>query len=212
MAKNRSEELPLSGYTITMPQEIKDVTAEVLAGVSDATPPAERAAAIQSKSSALETANSRPADGISARVMPMNEGLTYYLFSRRFCATCASFTRRPKIIGFFGGDPDNFEWPRHCGDFTFHARLRRPPTENPPDYASSNVPYKPKKFLSISMAGVKEGEFMMVMGYPGSTRRYRESYSVAYNQDVAIPFSIEFAPEQIEVLDHHGQERTSRCA
>ena len=80
VAQNRSEELPLTGYTITMTQDLKDVTADVLAGVSDATPPAERAASIQSKSSALETANSKPSDGITARVMAMNEGLTYYMF------------------------------------------------------------------------------------------------------------------------------------
>jgi hypothetical protein len=208
VAKNRSEELPLTGYTITMTQDLKDVTADLLAGVSDATPPAERAASIQSKSSALETANSKPADGITARVMSMNEGLTYYLFVTQVLRDVRVVYAPPKNIGFFGGDPDNFEWPRHVGDFTF-LRAYAAPDGKPSDYASSNVPYKPKKFLSLSMGGVKDNEFVMVMGYPGSTRRYRESYSVAYNQDVFIPFSVEMQQKQIEVLTIMGRANPS---
>ncbi len=208
VAKNRSEELPLTGYTITMTQDLKDVTADVLAGVSDATPAAERAASIQSKSSALETANSKPADGITARVMAMNEGLTYYLFVTQVLRDVRVVYAPPKNIGFFGGDPDNFEWPRHVGDFTF-LRAYAAPDGKPSDYASSNVPYKPKKFLSLSMGGVKDNEFVMVMGYPGSTRRYRESYSVAYNQDVFIPFSVEMQQKQIEVLTIMGRANPS---
>ena len=208
VAKNRSEELPLNGYTITMTQDLKDVTADVLAGVSDATPAAERAASIQSKSSALETANSKPADGVTARVMAMNEGLTYYLFISQVLRDVRVVYAPPKNIGFFGGDPDNFEWPRHVGDFTF-LRAYAAPDGKPSDYASSNVPYKPKKFLSLSMGGVKDNEFVMVMGYPGSTRRYRESYSVAYNQDVFIPFSVEMQQKQIEVLTIMGRSNPS---
>ncbi|MDQ3820003.1 MAG: S46 family peptidase, partial [Acidobacteriota bacterium] len=68
-----------------------------------------------------------------------------------------------------------------------------------------NVPYKPKKFLSLSMGGVKEGDLMLVMGYPGSTRRYRESYSVAYNQDIAMPFIIDTLRYQIETLQNAGK-------
>ena len=204
VAKNRSEELPLTGYTVTMTQDLKDVTADVLAGVSDATPPAERAASILSKSNALETANSKVADGIRARVMPLNEGLTYYLFTTQVLRDVRVVYAPPKNIGFFGGDPDNFEWPRHVGDFTF-LRAYAAPDGKPADYSSSNVPFKPKKFLSLSMGGVKDNEFVMVMGYPGSTRRYRESYSVAYNQDVFIPFSVEMQRKQIEVLTIMGR-------
>lgn len=208
VAQNRNEELPLNGYTITMTQDLKDVTAEVLAGVSDATPPAERAASIQSKSSALESANSKPADGISARVMAMNEGLTYYMFVTQVLRDVRVVYAPPKNIGFFGGDPDNFEWPRHVGDFTF-LRAYAAADGKPADYSSSNVPYKPRKFLSLSMGGIKDNEFVMVMGYPGSTRRYRESYSVAYNQDVFIPFSVDMQQKQIEVLTIMGRTNPS---
>ena len=208
LAHNRSEEMPLSGYMVSITQDLRDVTADVLAGTSDATPPAQRAASIQSKASALEVANSKAADGISARVMPMNEGLSYYLFTTLVLRDVRVVYAPPKNIGFFGGDPDNFEWPRHDGDFTF-LRAYAAADGKPADYATGNVPYKPKKFLTLSMAGVKDNDFVMVMGYPGLTKRYRESYSVDYNQDIALPFTIDLQRKQMDVLTEMGQTNPS---
>src|SRR5438552_2737800 len=198
-AKNRSEELPAKGYTAQITQELKDVTAEVLAGITEATSSQDRAAEIANKSRAIAAAASKPAEGITANVLPLNEGLSYYLFTYLTLPDVRIIYAPPKNVGFFGGDPDNFEWPRHDGDFTF-MRVYVGPDGKPADFSASNVPYKPKKFLSISLGGVKENEFVMVMGYPGSTRRYRESYSVAYNQDVAMPFLIDVFNKQIEEL------------
>src|SRR6266404_6497059 len=205
LAKDRSAELPAKGYTAQITQEMKDVTADVLSGVTDTTPQAERNAAITSKSRAIEIASAKPDAGISARVLPMNEGLSYYLFTYLELRDVRIVYSPPKNIGFFGGDPDNFEWPRHCGDFTF-MRVYVGADGKPADYSKSNVPYKPKKFLSISMSGVKENDFVMVMGYPGSTRRYRESYSVAYNQDVALPIQIDIFTKQLEALRNAGKD------
>ena len=199
VAKNRAEELALKTYTVSITQDIKDVTADVLSGVNDAMTPAARAAAIQTKTSALQSLHEKPADGVRARVAAMNEGQLYYLFTSLVLRDVRIVYAPPKNIGFFGGDPDNFEWPRHCGDFTF-MRAYVGADGKPAEYSAQNVPFKPKKFLSLSMGGVKENEFMMVMGYPGSTRRYRESYSVAYNQDVAMPMAVDILTKQIEVL------------
>src|SRR6266481_7809493 len=204
LAKNRSEELPAQGYTVQITQELKDVTAEVLTGVTDATPQQERNAAIAGKSHAIEMASAKPDAGITSRVLPLNEGLSYYLFTYLELRDVRIVYSPPKNIGFFGGDPDNFEWPRHCGDFTF-MRVYAGPDGKPANYSPSNVPYKPKKFLSLSMGGVKENDFVMVMGYPGSTRRYRERYSVAYNQDIAMPFLIDLFTYQIDTLQKAGQ-------
>ena len=204
LARSRSEELPAKGYTCQITQELKDVTAEVLSGITEATSPAERAAAIQTKTRALVAAAAKPAEGITATVLPLNEGLSYYLFTYLTLRDVRIVYAPPKNIGFFGGDPDNFEWPRHDGDFTF-MRVYASADGKPADYSTNNVPYKPKKFLSISMGGVKENDFVMVMGYPGSTRRYRESYSVAYNQDINMPFLIEIFNKQIEELQNLGK-------
>ena len=204
LAKTRSEEMPAVGYTAQITQELKDVTAEVLSGVTDTMPQSDRNAAIATKARAIEIAHAAPDAGITARVLPLNEGLSYYLFTYLELRDVRIVYAPPKNIGFFGGDPDNFEWPRHCGDFTF-MRVYAGADGKPAEYATTNVPYKPKKFLSISMGGVKENDFVMVMGYPGSTRRYRESYSIAYNQDVFMPFLIDLFNKQIEVMQREGE-------
>jgi hypothetical protein len=203
-AKTRAEELPAQGYTVTITQDLKDVTSEVLSGLSETLSPADRNRAITVKTQAIEAAGENEAEGISVRVLPMNDGLLYYKFTYLTLRDVRIAYAPPKNIGFYGGDPDNFEWPRHCGDFTF-MRAYVGPNGKPADYSTANVPYKPKKFLSLSMGGVKEGDFLMVMGYPGSTRRYRESYSVAYNQDIAMPFLVDLYTYQIETLQNAGK-------
>ncbi len=204
VAKTRAEELPAKGYNVTITQDLKDVTSEILSGVSETMSPAERSRAIQAKSRAMESAGANQAEGISVRVLPMNEGLFYYKFTYLVLPDVRIVYAPPKAIGFFGGDADNFEWPRHCGDFTF-MRAYAGPNGKPAEYSTANVAYKPKKFLPLSMAGVKEGDLMLVMGYPGSTRRYRESYSVAYNQDIVMPFLIDVYTRQIEALQNAGK-------
>ena len=204
LAKTRAEELPAKDYTAKITVDMKDVTAEILSGVNDAMSPPERAAAIASKIRSIQMTEAKPAESITATVVPMNEGLSYYLFHYLELNDVRIVYAPPKNIGFYGGDPDNFEWPRHDGDFTF-MRVYVGPDGRPADYSPRNVPYKPKKFLSISMAGVKENDFTMVMGYPGSTRRYRESYSVAYNQDSYLPLLIDVLHAQIDALQEEGK-------
>jgi len=215
LAKTRAEELPAKdssgqNYTAEITQDLKDVTAPVLSGVTDAMSPQDRSAAIAMNIRSIEAANTKAADGISAKVMPLNEGLSYYLFIYLKLTDVRIVYAPPKNIGFYGGDPDNFEWPRHCGDFTF-MRVYAGSDGKPRGYSPGNVPYKPKKFLSISMAGVKDNDFVMVMGYPGSTRRYRESYSIAYNQDIFMPLLIDTLRTQMEALQEEGKaSRESR--
>jgi hypothetical protein len=203
-ARTRETELPAQGYTVTITQDLKDITAEILNGIPDSASPSERNRAITAKTQAIEAAGENEAEGISVRVLPMNDGLSYYKFTYLTLRDVRVVYAPPKNIGFYGGDPDNFEWPRHCGDFTF-MRVYVGANGKPADYAAGNVPYRPKKFLSLSTGGVKENEFLMVMGYPGSTRRYRESYSVAYNQDVAMPFLVDMYTYQIETLRNAGK-------
>lgn len=202
-ARSRQEELPAKGYTVTITQTLKDVTSEILGGLSPTLGRDERNKAIQTKIEALEAAGTRAAEGIRVRVLPLYEGLTYYQFTYLVLRDVRVAYAPPKSIGFFGGDPDNFEWPRHCGDFAF-MRAYVGPDGKPAAYAKNNVPYRPSKFLTLSLGGVKEGDFTMVLGYPGSTRRYRESYSVQYNQDVAQPFYVDVFSKQISILEDIG--------
>jgi hypothetical protein len=204
-ANSQAEELPAKGYKVRMTLEMKDVTADVLSAVKPEMPPQARNAAIRAKVEEIEKANAgNEADGIEVGVERMTEGLFYYLFKYQIFRDVRIAYAPPKSIGFFGGDPDNFEWPRHCGDFTF-MRVYAGPDGKPADYSTNNVPYKPKKFLSLSMEGVKENDFVFVMGYPGGTRRYRESYSIAYNQDHRLPLLIDLFTTQIELLRNVGK-------
>ncbi len=204
-ANTRADELPARDYTVTITQDLKDVTSEILKGINDKTSPAERAGTVQQRIQQTEAAGSKDPEGISVRVLPMSEGLAYYQFTYLVLRDVRIVYAPPKNIGFFGGDPDNFEWPRHDGDFTF-MRAYVGPDGKPADYSRNNVPFKPRKYLPISMGGVRDGDFMMVLGYPGSTRRYRESYSVAYNQDVSLPFLIEFLSNRIDVVKDAGKD------
>ena len=204
-AKSRADELPAKDYTVQITQELKEVTKDVLSGVTETMSVAERSRTIQMNTRALEAAGSaREAEGIRVRVLSMNEGLSYYMFTYLVLRDVRIVYAPPKNIGFFGGDPDNFEWPRHAGDFTF-MRAYVGPDGKPADHSPKNVPFRPKKFLSLSTGGIKEGDFMMVLGYPGSTRRYRESYSIAYNQDIVLPFLVDIYRNQIEKLEEAGQ-------
>jgi hypothetical protein len=134
----------------------------------------------------------------------MNEGLSYYKFTYFTIRDVRVVYAPPKSIGFYGGDDDNFEWPRHCGDFTF-MRAYVGKDGKPADYSPTNRPYKPAKYLSLSMGGVKDGDFTMIMGYPGQTTRYRESYSVAYNQDQRLPFLVDMLTNWIGALQDAGK-------
>ncbi len=200
-AMSRAEELPAQGYTVSITQELKDVTSEIMAEGTASLPQPDKARAIQTKIRAFEAAGTKESEGIRVRVQALNDGLWYYKFTYLVLQDVRVVYAPPKMIGFYGGDDDNFEWPRHCGDFTF-MRAYVGPDGKPAEYSPDNVPYKPKKFLPISMAGVKEGDFAMVMGYPGSTRRYRESYSVAHNQDITLPFQVDIFANQIEILEN----------
>lgn len=203
-ANSRADELPAKGYTVTITQELKDVTSEILSGANDSMSQAQRNSTIARKIEEMELAGVNETDGIRVSVEPMSEGLAYYKFTYQILRDVRIVFAPPKNIGAFGGDPDNFEWPRHDGDFTF-MRAYVGANGKPADYSTSNVPYKPKKFLPLSLNGVRDGDFMMVLGYPGSTRRYRESYSVAYNQDIVLPFSIELFSRQIDSLKEVGK-------
>lgn len=203
-ANTRAAELPAKGYTATITQEMKDVTADILKGVTDSTSPADRERTIAQNSEQMEATGSNDADGVVVSVLPMNEGLSWYKFTYLVLPDVRVVYAPPKNVGFFGGDNDNFEWPRHCGDFTF-MRVYVGANGKPAEYAATNVPYKPKKFLSLSLSGVKEGDLMMVLGYPATTRRYRESFSVAYNQNILLPLTVEVFNKQIEALQGAGR-------
>lgn len=205
-ANNRQEELPAGkDYSATITLKSEDVTTQVLNGINQTD-----AAAIKTKIDQL-TAEEQAKVGaeVKVQIQALNNGLFYYRFNTMTIKDVRVVYAPPKSIGFYGGDPDNFEWSRHCGDFTFmRAYVGR--DGKSAEYSKDNVPYKPKKYLTVSAEGVKPNDFTMIIGFPGGTTRYRESYSVAFNQDVRLPFLVDYLNTQIDALRAAGANNPAK--
>src|SRR5687767_9447472 len=186
-ADNRAGEIPAKGYSIFITQRIEDVTAKINNGLENLTGEA-LAAAIKKNTDALtaEEQSKAPAGSV-IRIQMLNNGYFHYLYQTQQIKDIRVVYAPPRNIGVFGGDPDNFEWTRHTGDFTF-LRAYVAPDGSAAEYSTSNVPYKPKRFLTMNIGGLKEDDFVFVMGYPGGTTRYRESQSIEYARDANFPF------------------------
>src|SRR5262245_48289916 len=205
LAKSRAEEIKAQGYSVKITQDFKDVSAEIFSVIKPGMSPEERMKAITKKRQEMGEANSREKEGIEAQVIEASGGYQYFLYTYLELKDVRLVYAPPKSIGYYGGDPDNFEWPRHCGDFAF-LRAYVGPDGNPAAFNKANVPFKPKKFLPINATAIKEGDFAMVMGYPGSTFRLRESYSVEYRQNVQLPDQIASLRQQIDSLTKMGEK------
>lgn len=206
-AGSMAEEIPAKNYSIFITNRVEDVTNKVLEGTENLTG-AEREKAIENnikKISDLEKQKLANNDGISIRIQSTNNGLFYYLYETYQIKDVRLVYAPPKNIGFFGGDPDNFEWTRHAGDFAF-LRAYVAPDGKPAEYSQNNVPYKPKRYLTISLDGVKENDFVFVLGYPGSTTRYRESWAIKYAQEVNLPFLVKYLRAWSDGLVKAGEE------
>jgi hypothetical protein len=205
LAPSRADEIQAQGYTISITQDYKDVTSEVLSAVKPEMSPEERQRAIAAKQQEMGKAATREKEGIRGQVVEASGGYQYFLYTYLTLPDVRLVYAPPKAIGYFGGDPDNFEWPRHCGDFAF-LRAYVGPDGTAAKYSKDNVPFKPKKFLPINANGIKEGDFAFVMGYPGATYRTRESYSVEFRQNIQLPDQISMLRQRIDTLTKLGEK------
>ncbi len=175
-AMSKTEELPTPGLSVTFLDYLTDVTDRVLAGVNDNMTESERNNAIREASQKIQ-------DEIKSdqfhfgRVGNYFGGNQYFLLVYTRYSDVRLVGAPPSSVGKFGADTDNWMWPRQTGDFSVF-RVYMSPDGNPADYAAENVPLKPKHYLPVSVKGVKEGDFTMILGYPGRTTRYMTSYEV----------------------------------
>jgi hypothetical protein len=203
LAKTRDEELPAENYTASINKDMVDVTADVLSAVNDTMTTEQRAKAIEEKSRELES-KWKEKTMLDCRVADMFSGLKYYLFTSERLLDVRLVYAPPSSIGNYGGEVDNWMWPRHTGDFSiFRAYVG--PDGKPAKYSKQNIPYKPAKYLPISERGVQDGSFVMVMGYPGRTFRYRDSYSIALAQQETYPLMIDLYKTRMDILEKAGK-------
>lgn len=186
-ADNRSGEISAKGYSIFITERIEDVTAKIRQGTDNLSGESLAAAIKKNTDDLTATEQAKAGTGSTVRVQSLNNGYFHYLFQTKQIKDVRVVYAPPRNIGVFGGDPDNFEWTRHTGDFTF-LRAYTALDGSSADYSTSNIPYKPKKHLTINIGGLKDNEFIFVLGYPGGTTRYRESQSIEYARDANFPF------------------------
>ena len=168
-AMSRDQELPCPGLSVTRLVRMEDVTAQVLEGVNDDTPEAEREA-IVAKNIAAVSQKAVEGTHYQAVIKPFYYGNQYFMYINEVFTDVRLVGAPPSNIGKFGGDTDNWMWPRHTGDFSVFRVYAK--DGKPADFSKDNTPYRPLKHLEISLKGVDEGDFTFVFGYPGTTRRY----------------------------------------
>ena len=187
-ALERSDELPNPGLSVMFLEYMQDVTSEL----SSAT---DKQAAIDSLVASAEAAGK----GLSASVEEFYYGNQYFLFVYKEFRDVRLVGAPPSSIGKFGGDTDNWMWPRHTGDFSIF-RIYAGPDNEPAGYSEDNVPYRPKKYFKIATGGVQEGDFTFIYGFPGSTREYVTSDEVRYIGEISDPAKIALRTMRLEIM------------
>jgi len=196
-AKSKAEEIPAPSLTVQFLVRIDDVTQQVeeaLNGLSGS----EWNSKLQSVSQEL-VKKSVEGTGYEARVVPFYKGNQFLLFVYERYRDVRLVGTPPESIGKFGGDTDNWEWPRHTGDFSVF-RVYAGKDGKPAAYSADNVPLKPKYFLNISTKGIKDGDFAMIFGYPGSTNRYETSYGVKLKTEIENPAIVNLRDVRLKLM------------
>ncbi|MCB0792363.1 MAG: S46 family peptidase [Flavobacteriales bacterium] len=207
-AMDRSQELLTPGLTVTFIVRMVDVTERILGDLDAEVPEQERAVAVEERSAAIaEEAKGGGAYG--AVVRAFDHGLQFILIVSRTYRDVRLVGAPPGAIGKFGGDTDNWMWPRHTGDFSVF-RIYAGPGNLPADAAPENVPYHPGHVLPISMKGVREGDFAMIFGFPGRTQRYLPSAGMEQVMEVTDPVRIAMRRSSLAVIDEamRGSDRS----
>ena len=186
-AMTRDQEIPCPGLSVTRLVRMEDVTAQVLAGIGDETSEPDREKIVE-KNIKEVCANATKGTHYKAVVKPFYYGNQYFMYVNEVFTDVRLVGAPPSNIGKFGGDTDNWMWPRHTGDFSMFRVYAK--DGKPADFSESNTPYRPLKHLQISLKGVEEGDFTFVFGYPGTTRRYVTHDAVDLAANVENPVRI----------------------
>jgi len=200
LANDRSEEIEAKGVTAYALMEMKDVTKDVLKVVKKVTDPVERDKKIRARIKKLTEKIEGKKEDIEARIVDMYKGKEYYLFVYKKYQDVRIVFAPPGSIGKYGGDIDNWMWPRHTGDFTY-LRAYMAPNGDGAKYSEDNVPVKPRSYLEIATTPLKDGDFTYILGYPGNTTRWRTSNSVRWNLQNNYPSTIKNFGEIIDLMD-----------
>lgn len=200
-AMTKEQELPNPDLTVKFLNYIEDVTEKVLEGVSENSSEEERENRIKENIERIKT-QIQIDSSLIVSIKPFYYGNQYFLFAYQEFKDVRLVGAPPSAIGKFGGDTDNWMWPRHTGDFSIF-RIYADKNNKPAEYSLENVPYKPKKFLPISIKGINEGDFTWVLGYPGGTTEYITSDAIRLIKNVRNPNRIKLRDIRLDIMNAH---------
>ena len=197
-AKSMTEEIPMEGLTVTFLVYMEDVTEQVLAGVTDQTKEADRQATVK-ENIAKVTKKATDGTGYNAIIKPFYYGNQYFMFVTETYSDIRLVGVPPESIGKFGGDSDNWMWPRHTGDFSLY-RIYTDKDGKPAEYSKDNIPMKPKQYFPVSIKGVQENDFTLVFGYPGTTKQFLISDGVNAVANIQNPIAIQARTIRLDAM------------
>ena len=197
---NKQEELPAPDLSVTFIRHIEDVTKQILKGVKEEMTEEKRAEKIEKNKKALEGKLVKQYPDKTLSIKEFFGGNQYFLFVMEIYEDVRLVGTPPYAVGKFGGETDNWMWPRHTGDFSVFRVYAAPDGKTPAKYAPENVPYKADKYLTISTEGYEEGDYAMIMGFPGTTTRYMTSYEIDKMLTVDNPNRIYIRGERQNIL------------
>jgi len=200
-AASKKDELKPKSLYVRFFVRMDDCTKRILAKVNDGMSEAERDKAIKEETTAIEKENSENGK-YTVSVRSFFQGNEFYYFVYQDYKDVRLVGTPPENIGKFGGDTDNWEWPRHTGDFSMF-RVYADANGNPAEYSTSNVPLKPKHHLPVNIKGVKEGDFAMILGYPGRTNRWLPAGGIDQNVKYAYPAWVEASKTSMDAMQKY---------
>ena len=207
-AMSKEEELPNPGLSVSFLEYMEDVTDQVLKGYKPKMTEEKRNELVAKNCKKIEEKAVKGQKGLVANVKPLYYGNQYFLFVYKVYTDVRLVGAPPSSIGKFGGDTDNWMWPRHTGDFSMF-RVYAGADNEPADYSPENVPLRPKKYFKINAKGIGEGDFTMVYGFPGTTREYLFSDAVKYTALTSNPHKIALRTLR---LDIQKEEMNKDCS
>ncbi len=198
-AKTKKDELANPGITASILVRMEDVTSRINAVLKPEMSIGERTQKIKEVSSELEK-EAVKGTNLMANIKPYFNGNQYFMSVFKIYKDVRLVGAPPSAIGKFGGDTDNWMWPRHTGDFSV-LRIYAGPDNEPAAYSPDNKPYQPASFFKISVKGVQEGDFTMVFGYPGTTNEYLTSFAIEQIQNIENPHKIAIRTAKLNIIN-----------
>jgi len=202
-AATREQEISAPDYQVRITENYRDISDEVLKAVTEGMSFLERTKAIDKRRKELEVAAEKENPGLRAEVAEMFAGKTYVLFLYTYLKDVRLVFAPPASVGNFGGEVDNWEWPRHTGDFSF-MRAYTSPDGSSATFSKDNIPYQPKRFIQVAPEGVDENDAVFLLGYPGRTARHKTASFLQFEQDIRLPLTVDLYNWQIQEMETAG--------